>query len=87
MEVLARINHAPTMIAIRAEREVQRLLAGDCSVPVGVRTELIGSRIAMRGVLFGKPGEAPAEGVAEGDAGTPELVARELFRQLQGGAA
>ena len=36
IEVLARIRHAPTMIAIRAEREVQRLLAGDCSVPVGV---------------------------------------------------
>ena len=87
MEVLARINHAPTMIAVRAEREVQRLLAGDCSVPVGVHTELLGSRMAMRGILFGKPGEAPVEGMAEGDIETPEIVARELFRQLQGGAA
>ena len=87
MEVLARINHAPTMIAVRAEREVQRLLAGDCSVPVGVRTDLIGSRISMRGVLFGKPGEAPAEALAEGDIEIPELVARELFRRLQGGGA
>ena len=86
LDVLARINHAPTMIAVRAEREVQRLLAGDCSVPVGVRAELRGSRLVLRGILFGKTGEAPAEGIAEGDAATPEIVARELFRQLQDGA-
>ena len=84
MDVLDRINHAPTMSAVRAEREVQRLLEGDCSVPVGVGSELRGSRIFMRGILFGKSGEAPVEGAAEGDAAMPELVARELFRQLQG---
>ena len=87
MEVIGRINHEPTMIAIRAEREVQRLLAGDCSVPIGVRTELRDARIFMRGILFGKAGEAPAQAVAEGDAKEPEAVARELFRQLQCGVA
>ena len=86
-DVLARINHPPTMLAVRAERELQRLLSGDCSIPVGVRSELRGSRIAMRGILFGKMGDAPAEGSAEGDAGAPEAVAGELFRQLQGSAA
>ncbi|MEQ1854352.1 MAG: hydroxymethylbilane synthase, partial [Chthoniobacteraceae bacterium] len=68
------------------EREVQRLLAGNCSVPVGVRTELRGPRLIMSGILFGNPGEAPATAQAEGDAAAPETVARELFRQLQGGA-
>jgi hydroxymethylbilane synthase len=85
-ELLSRINHEPTMLAVRAEREVQRLLAGDCSVPVGVRAELRGARIVMRGILFGKEGQTPIEGAAEGDAGTPESVARDLFRQLSGGA-
>jgi hydroxymethylbilane synthase len=36
--VLAAINHAPTFTCIRAERALQRLLAGDCAMPVGVRT-------------------------------------------------
>jgi len=85
--LIERISHEPTMIAIRAEREVQRLLAGDCSVPIGVRTELRGARILMRGILFGNAGEPPAQAVAEGDAEEPEKVARELFRQLQSGAA
>lgn len=43
--VLARIDHAPTHTAIRAERELQRLLAGDCGMPVGVRTTLVGNRL------------------------------------------
>jgi hydroxymethylbilane synthase len=82
--VLARINHEPTMVAIRAEREVQRLLAGDCSVPVGVRVDLRDGRILMRGILFGEPGEPPVEAVAEGEGTEPEKAARELFRQMRG---
>lgn len=82
--VLARINHPATMVAIRAERALQRLLSGDCSVPVGVHTELREGRIHMRGILFSEPGAAPAEGEAEGQAGDPEAVAAELFRQLSG---
>lgn len=85
-EVLSRINHTATMVAIRAERELQRLLSGDCSLPVGVHTELLEGRMRMRGILFSKPGEAPAEGEASGDAGTPEAVAQELFRKLCGGS-
>jgi len=80
--VLAKINHAPTMTAIRAERELQRLLSGDCSLPVGVHTELRDGRIFMRGILFSEPGNAPAQGEAAGDAGEPEAVAAELFRRL-----
>lgn len=81
-DVLARINHPPTMLAIRAERALQRLLSGDCSVPVGVHTELRDGRIFMRGILFSEHDAAPAEGEAAGDAGEPEAVAAELFRRL-----
>lgn len=84
--VLARINHPATMAAIRAERALQRLLSGDCSVPVGVQTELRDGRIFMRGILFSEPGAAPAEGEAAGNADEPEVVAAELFRQLSGAA-
>jgi hydroxymethylbilane synthase len=80
--VLSRINHPATMTAIRAERELQRLLAGDCSLPVGVRTELRDERIFMRGILFFEPGNAPTEGEASGNASEPEQVAGEIFRRL-----
>ena len=84
--VLAKINHAATMTAIRAERELQRLLSGDCSLPVGVQTELRDGRIFMRGILFSDLGIAPAEGEAEGSADAPERVAGELFKKLCSGS-
>jgi hydroxymethylbilane synthase len=81
LEVLASINHAPTMLAIRAEREVQRLLAGDCSVPIGVRTTLQDARLHMSGILFLPTSPAPVTATAEGT--EPELVARSLVAGLQ----
>ncbi len=86
-DVLARINHPPTMVAIRAERALQRLLAGDCSVPVGVRTELRDGELVMRGILFSEPGRPPAEGTVTGDPTQPEALAAELFRQLSRAAS
>ena len=82
LEVLRAINHEPTMRAIRAEREVQRLLAGDCSVPIGVRTDLAGGRLMMRGILFRENEAEPITATAEGD--VPEEVARMLVAGLAG---
>ena len=81
--ILAAINHAPTFTCIRAEREVQRLLAGDCALPVGVRSELAGDSLRLRGILFGAAGTSPAEAEATGPASDPEAVARELFSRLK----
>ena len=80
--ILATINHSPTMLAIRAEREVQRLLSGNCSLPVGIRTELTADRIHLKGILFGPEGTPPATAEAESDASNPESAARALVRQL-----
>jgi hydroxymethylbilane synthase len=81
LSVLEKINHEPTMLAIRAEREVQRLLAGDCSVPIGVRTELRPGGLAMKGILFHADSPEPVTAEAEGI--EPEDVARKLVAQLQ----
>jgi hydroxymethylbilane synthase len=79
--VLARIDHSPTHLAIRAERELQRLLAGDCALPVGVRTELTGDQLRMQAVLFSPDESAPpSEAAAEGT--DPEVVAAQVFDEL-----
>ena len=83
--VLARINHPATMVAIRAERALQRLLSGDCSVPVGVHTELRDGRIFMRGILFSERGTEPMHAEVIGDENDPEKVAAELFEKLSRG--
>ena len=80
--ILRALNHEPTFLCVRAERELQRLLSGDCALPVGVRAELDGPRLRLRGILFGAEGTAPAQGVAEGSSDSPEQIAADLFRQL-----
>ena len=58
-------------------------LAGDCAMPVGVRTVLDGDTIALHAILFGKENTAPVQATCTGPACDPELVARELFAQLE----
>ena len=80
-QVLEAINHAPTLTAVRAERELQRLLSGDCTLPVGICSSLLGDRLHLRGILFGES-MRPAEAEAEGDARHPEALAGVLFERL-----
>jgi hydroxymethylbilane synthase len=80
--LLAAVNHAPTFTCIRAERELLRLLNGDCHLPVGVATQLDGETLSMRTIIFGEEGTPPLEGSASGSAAEPERVAQELFHQL-----
>jgi hydroxymethylbilane synthase len=84
-ERLAKINHGETWLCIRAERELQRLIAGDCSLPLGVRTQLKDGGIEMSVILFGPEGEPPASASIRGPAEPPERVAQRLFRKLSAG--
>jgi hydroxymethylbilane synthase len=80
--LLAGINHEPTWVCVRAERELQHLLSGDCSLPVGVRCELADGELSMRAILFGDDGTPPTEGFSSGSASAPEAIAKEVFGQL-----
>jgi hydroxymethylbilane synthase len=80
--LLARINHLPTFLCIRAERELLRLLDGDCNLPVGVRTTIAGERLEMEAILFGKEGGAPIRALFAGSVHEPEDAARALYEQL-----
>jgi hydroxymethylbilane synthase len=81
-QLLAEINHRPTWTAIRAERELQRLLEGDCSLPVGVRTTLTDDSIEMSGILFGLAGDPPKIATVAGAASEPETIAARLHAAL-----
>lgn len=81
-ELLQHISHSATWTAVRAERELQRLLSGDCTLPVGVRTRLTGAVIQMEAVLFSEGKNEPARGWAEGE--KAEDVAASVAAQLAG---
>ncbi len=85
--VLARINHVPTFTCIRAERELLRLLNGDCHLPVGVATRIEGETLSMQAIVFDADAEDEPARIAEasGSAGNPEELAARLFNLLNAG--
>ena len=86
LAALAAVNHAPTWLAITAERELLRLLGGGCQLPLGVATEIIPERNEMRvkAVLFDlSPGVPPVFAEATGPANKPGIVAALVADRLQ----
>ena len=81
--VLQSIDHRETHLAVRAERELQRLLAGDCGLPVGALTTLRGDTLHLRAILFGAEDQPPVEAESEGDVSAPEQIAAEVFARLR----
>ncbi len=77
------VNDQPTWLAVRAERELMRLLQGDCNLPVGVSTTQTGGSMRMKIVLFGAEDEPPREASAEGAAAEPEALAAVAFKALE----
>lgn len=80
--LLARINHGPTFLCIRAERELLRLLNGDCNLPVGASTIISGNSMRMKAIVFAAENKPPATAEAEGPSTAPEAVARQIFAML-----
>jgi hydroxymethylbilane synthase len=81
-EAVKAINHAHTWVAVRAERELQRRLAGDCTLPVGVRTRQENGLVEMEAVLFTEGRSEPLAARASGT--VAEEVAADVARQLSG---
>jgi len=77
---LQAVNHASTWLAVRAERELQRLLSGDCTLPVGVRTRLTARGMELDAVLFEEGVSQPRLAQAHGE--HPEAVAAEVATAL-----
>ncbi|NBV86535.1 MAG: hydroxymethylbilane synthase [Verrucomicrobia bacterium] len=82
-QVLQSVNHAGTWLVVRAERELQRRLSGDCTLPVGVRTRLAAGGMEMEAVLFEEGRSAPRCAQARGE--HPEAVAAEVAFGLGAG--
>jgi len=81
--LLAAIDHPPTHTCIRVERELLRLLDGDCKLPVAARATLDETgRISADAIVF--PDSETEKPAHASESGTdPEAVALSLFNQLK----
>ncbi|HEX4085062.1 MAG TPA: hydroxymethylbilane synthase [Chthoniobacteraceae bacterium] len=80
--ILAFVNHEPTFLCIRAERELLRLLNGDCHLPVAGAALMDDDALSMRAVIFDEEGAPPRSAHASSSADDPEGLAAEIFEQL-----
>jgi len=56
IELLKRVNHQPTYNCIKAERNVLKVLEGDCETAVGVFASIDGDKINLEAELFSLDG-------------------------------
>jgi hydroxymethylbilane synthase len=88
LELLAPLDHAPTALAVRAERAVSRTLAGSCNVPLAAYAELSGDRMRLRGYVGSPDGTRVVRGAREGPAAAAETIGVALASELkESGAA
>lgn len=61
-EILSKINHVPTFLAITAERSLLRTIEGGCSAPLGVETTWDNNdRLRMKAIVISVDGKEFAE--------------------------
>jgi hydroxymethylbilane synthase len=76
------VDHAPTHLCLRAEREFLRLLQGDCDLPVGALALLVNGQIELSAQLFTEQTEPQMASAAGTD---PERVAAQVFSRINAG--
>ncbi len=84
LNILSSIDHLPTHTCIRVERELLRLLDGDCRLPVAALATLPHPSTLQAAALVFPDDESspPAQAQATGPASAPESLALTLFHQL-----
>ena len=76
------VDHAPTHLCLRAEREFLRLLQGNCDLPVGALALSVNGQIELSAQLFTEQIEPKMASASGTD---PERVAAQVFSQINAG--
>jgi hydroxymethylbilane synthase len=81
-ERVAELDHAPTALAIRAERAFLARLEGGCQVPIAAYGEAPGDRLSLEGYVGSVDGQRHVRQRVEGPAGAPEELGLELAESM-----
>jgi hydroxymethylbilane synthase len=86
-ELLDNINHAPTAVALTAERAFLRVLDGSCRTPIAGHAVVSGSGIAFRGMILQPNGAAAHETRRVGTIGDAARLGADAGAELKSRAA
>ncbi len=84
-EVVARLDHRESRIALEAERRLTALLGGGCALPLGANASIEGDRVRLVGVVASADGARVVRTAVDG--GSAREAADRAARDLRAGGA
>ena len=81
--IVAPLGDATTTACVRAERAVNRVLGGDCTIPLGAFAELQGTRLRLRALVASPDGRRIARAEALGEVASPEALGSRIADALR----
>jgi hydroxymethylbilane synthase len=82
-DLLARIDHADTTTALRAEREFLAVLDGSCRTPIAGYATIADGTLRFRGMILRPDGSETHETTQSGPAGDAALIGAAAGRELK----
>ena len=82
-EILARIDHADTSLAVACERAFLAVLDGSCKTPIGGHATVAGSAISFRGLIARPDGSAAHDITGTGNRGDATKIGADAGRALK----
>lgn len=82
IEILRKINHKPTEIETKAEREFLKILGGGCQVPIACYAKLKNDQLSIEGKILSLNGEICFYKKLTGSSKNPEKLGETLALQL-----
>jgi len=80
--LLSGLDHAPSKIAVLAERALLHRLQGGCQVPIAAHATLTGTRVRLEGVVASVDGKELIRDSVEGTIEDPESIGVQLAERL-----
>lgn len=86
-QLLAPLNHAPSALAVAAERTVSKAFGGSCQIPLAAFATIEDGVMRLRAMVATPDGSRVAQAEVTGDPNAPEALGREVAARLAGQGA
>jgi len=83
IELLASLDDRASSACVRAERAVNRVLGGSCTIPLGAFAQASGARLTLRALVAAPDGKRVARAEAEGEMSAPEALGARVAQLLR----
>lgn len=80
--VLKKLDHQPTVTAVKSERSFSKIFGGGCSMPIGAYAVCTGKTITLHGIIGSLDGKHVVKDSITGDSAAPKKIGKELAERI-----